>query len=183
MSTKSQHQIQYCVFDIMFLGYENVMTKPLYERKRLLEGCLIQNENIVLVQHVQGAGIEYYNAVKERGLEGIVLKKANSIYRPDSRPNFWLKVINYQYKEIFISGLRKNKFGILLSFEDGRPAGVLEFMKPKDRKILYTLYRELIIKEDDKFIYLKPVLKGKVKYRNLTSKGLLRIPSFEQWIS
>lgn len=119
--------------------------------------------------------------IKEQGLEGVVLKKADSTYRPGTRSNNWLKVVNYQYQQILIAGLRKKKFGVLLSFEDGSPAGLMEFMKPEDRKKLYAEYGKYIQSESSDFIYLDPKLKGLVKYRNLTKKGYLRIPSFEGW--
>ncbi|GIN84495.1 hypothetical protein J6TS2_08810 [Heyndrickxia sporothermodurans] len=54
-------------------------------------------------------------------------------------------------------------------------------MKPTARKEFYRLYRDLVIKENEKYIYLEPKLKVNVKYRNLTKKGLLRIPSFVDW--
>ncbi|PAE17431.1 hypothetical protein CHH91_04250 [Virgibacillus sp. 7505] len=66
-------------------------------------------------------------SLKEQSIEGVVLKKADSIYKPGTRSPNWLKVINYQYEDVCISGLRKKEFGLLLSFKDGSPAGILEF--------------------------------------------------------
>ncbi|RKJ15408.1 ATP-dependent DNA ligase, partial [Butyricicoccus sp. 1XD8-22] len=37
--------------------------------------------------------------------------------------------------------------------------------------------------ENEKFAYLDTKIKAKVKFRNYTSKGLLRIPSFVEWVS
>lgn len=93
------------------------------------------------------------------------------------------KVINYQYQDVYISGLRKEEFGLLLNFEDGNYAGLMEFVPASNRKEFYKQYRDFIIEENDKFVYLDPKLKVKVKYRNLTKKGLLRIPSFVDWVS
>ncbi|MEH7549891.1 MULTISPECIES: hypothetical protein [Bacillaceae] len=93
----------------------------------------------------------------------------------------WLKVINYQYEDVYISGLRKDEFGLLLIFENGNYAALMEFVSPANRKEFYKQYRDYIVEENDKFIYLDPKLKLKVKYRNLTKKGLLRIPSFVEW--
>jgi DNA ligase-1 len=59
----------------------------------------------------------------------------------------------------------------------------LEFVPTSNRKEFYRQYKDFIVKENDKFIYLNPKLKCRVKYRNLTKKGLLRIPSFVQWVS
>ena len=69
----------------------------------------------------------------------------------------------------------------MLNFDNGRYAGLLEFMSQVNRKEFYKQYRDYIVEENDKFIYLDPKLKAKVKYRNLTKKGLLRIPSFVEW--
>ncbi|MCM3113844.1 hypothetical protein M3610_00890 [Neobacillus sp. MER 74] len=43
------------------------------------------------------------------------------------------------------------------------------------------VYRAPIIKETDDFAYIAPI--GlRVKYRNLTKAGLLRLPSFVEWV-
>ncbi|MCK6208480.1 RNA ligase family protein [Bacillus infantis] len=183
MSSRSVHPFQYCVFDLLYYKGENMMFKPLYKRKALLEGILPTDDKIVYVQHLGGHGQQYFDLIREQELEGIVLKKMDSKYSPGTRSDQWLKVINYQYTNIWITGLRKNKFGVLLSFEDGSPAGIMEFMKPADRKRLYEEYRKYVRTETEDYIYLDPKLKGIVKYRNLTKKGYLRIPSFEQWIA
>ncbi|WP_176525892.1 hypothetical protein [Bacillus sp. AFS001701] len=101
----------------------------------MLESILTDDKRIAFVQHIEGQGSEYFDLVKEKDFEGIVLKKADSIYRPGSRSHDWKKVIAYKYENnIYITGLRKKEFGVLLSFEDGSPAGLMEFTKPEDRK-------------------------------------------------
>ena len=42
-------------------------------------------------------------------------------------------VINYQYDDVMITGLRKGEFGLLLCFLDGKPAEVMEFMPPAEK--------------------------------------------------
>lgn len=92
------------------------------------------------------------------------------------------KIVNYQYDEVLIGGLRKDNFGLLLLFEDTRKyAGMMEFMPTLNRREFYRQYQDFIVEENNKIIYLDPKMKIKVKYRNLTSKGLLRIPSFVDW--
>ncbi|MFJ7685240.1 hypothetical protein [Peribacillus butanolivorans] len=96
------------------------------------------------------------------------------------------KVINYQYTDVVITGLRKDEFGLLLGIEENnliKPAGILEFVTPAARKQFYSQYRDLIVNENKKFIFLEPKIKCKVKFRNYTSAGLLRIPSFIEYIS
>lgn len=181
-SKKAPYEISYCVFDVLYYNNKKVSSLPLIERKALLQEIVPEDSKLLTkVQWTYGNGLAYFDLVEQLDLEGIVLKKADSKYQIDKRSNVWLKVINYKYDQVYISGLRKGEFGLLLNFEDGSYAGVLEFMKPAVRKEFYRVYKDLVIKENDKYIYLDPKLKINVKYRNLTKKGLLRIPSFLEW--
>lgn len=93
------------------------MIKPLIERKLLLQEVLQQMKGFIYVQSFEGQDAELL--IKTQALEGIVLKKADSLYEPGTRSPNWLKVINYQFEEVDFSGLRKDKFGVLMSFKDG----------------------------------------------------------------
>ncbi len=59
----------------------------------------------------------HFELTKQHGLEGIVIKKADSTYKIGKRSHDWLKVINYQYADVFITGMRKDEFGLLLGVE------------------------------------------------------------------
>lgn len=184
-SKKSLQQIQFCIFDIIYFKGEKV-TLPLIERKKLLEDVINPSREIVLVQWMLGNGQAYFDLVKQQALEGIVLKRADSKYQIKKRSQDWLKVINYQYTDVVITGVRKDEFGLLLALNQGgklKPGGIMEFMVPEARKKFYTEYRDLIVEEDKKFIFLDPKIKCKVKFRNYTKAGLLRIPSFVEYIN
>lgn len=179
---KCDHSISYSVFDIIYSDNKNISQLPLLERKDILSSTIMEDTSLLnKVQYTVGNGIPYFELTKQHNLEGIVQKKANSKYQIDKRSSDWLKVINYQYDTVYVSGLRKDKFGLLLNFVDGSYAGTLEFMPVQQRKQFYSMYRDFIISEADNFTYIKPEIKINVKYRNLTSKGLLRIPSFVDW--
>jgi DNA ligase-1 len=114
------------------------------------------------------------------------LKRTNSTYQINKRSHDWLKVSNYQYTDAFITGLRKDEFGLLLGIEENnriKPAGIMEFLVPAARKMFYEQYKYLTIKEDKKFIFLDPNMKCRIKFRNYTKDGKLRIPSFVEYIS
>jgi DNA ligase 1 len=184
MSSKSEHQISFTVFDIIYFNNEKITSLPLLERKALLEKAIPEDSTLLnKVQWTEGHAEQYFELIKQHGLEGIVQKKANSTYQLNKRSHDWLKVINYQYDDVYISGLRKDDFGLLLNFDNGKYAGLMEFMPTQNRKEFYRQYRDFIVEENDKFVYLDPKLKLTVKYRNLTKQGLLRIPSFVKWIS
>lgn len=79
-----------------------------------------------------GRGSDLFNLCKQQDLEGIVMKKADSTYQINKRSHDWLKVINYQYSDIVITGLRKNEFGVLVGIKEEskvRHMGLMEFMK------------------------------------------------------
>ncbi|MGE7759736.1 hypothetical protein [Peribacillus sp. NPDC097895] len=88
------------------------------------------------------------------------------------------KVINYQYTEAVIPGLRKDEFGLLLGIEENnriKPDGIMEFVTPAAGK----LYQDLIVNENKEFIYLDPKIKCRVKFRHYTKNGLLRLSRFK----
>jgi DNA ligase-1 len=183
-SRRSEHKIQYCVFDMIYFKGEK-LTLSLIERKELLDSVLKQTETVVKVQWMYGHAEAYFDVVKQKGLEGIVLKKAASKYQINKRSKDWLKVINYQYKVVFVTGLRKDKFGLLLAVEENghlKPGGIMEFMVPEAKKVFYKQYQDLIKEENKKFIFLEPEIKCRVKFRNYTKARLLRLPSFVEYL-
>ncbi|WP_341849650.1 hypothetical protein [Thermoflavimicrobium dichotomicum] len=113
----------------------------------------------------------------------MVLKKKDSIYELGKRSWNWQKVINYQYYDVVITGYRKGEFGLLIGFEDGRPAGLIEFPPPPNvRKALFPVMNQSKVKEDERFVYVRPKIRCRVKSRGLTSKGLIRIPVFQKFL-
>ncbi|MCS0789532.1 hypothetical protein NX021_15370 [Cytobacillus firmus] len=185
-SQGSNHHIQFCVFDVIYHKGEKITHLPLIERKDILESLIHNDQYFAKVQWMLGNGEAYYDLVKQHDLEGVVLKRAASKYQVNKRSQDWLKVINYQYADVFITGLRKEEFGLLLGIEESsriKPAGIMEFVSPVARKQFYKQYQDLIIEEDKKFIHVEPKIKCRVKFRNYTKAGLLRIPSFVEFIS
>lgn len=185
-SSKQKVSLQYCVFDIIYHNGSKV-NLPLIERKQLLETVIPPNQNtIVTSKWIKGNAIAYFELCKEYDLEGLIMKRSSSTYQIDKRSHDWLKVINYKYlNDVYITGLRKDEFGILLGVEqDGKiqSAGIMEFMPPAARKELYQRYKSLINGENDKFVFLDPSLQLNIKFRNWTRSGKLRIPSFIGWV-
>jgi DNA ligase 1 len=130
--------LSYAVFDIIQYSGQSLTGRTLLERKQLLEDVIEQNTSLITkVKFLEGHGSAYFELVQQQGLEGIVLKRKDSHYEVGKRSQAWLKVINYQYEDVLITGLRKGEFGLLLSFLDGKPAGVMEFM-PQVKRSTYT---------------------------------------------
>jgi DNA ligase 1 len=173
----AQHDpVSFVVFDVLYHKGEKVTHLPLYKRKEILNGIIPVNTPILSkVMSIESNGTALFKLIKEKNLEGIVLKKKESTYEIGKRSNSWLKVINYQYANVIVDGYRKDKFGWLLSYEDGRYAGIMELGVPlEEKKIIYQISKK---NENDKFVFIEPV-SCNVKYRNITKAGLLRLPSY-----
>ncbi|WML26273.1 RNA ligase family protein [Neobacillus sp. OS1-33] len=158
--------LSYVVFDIIKYKGESITRLSLIERKQLFDEVIPTDTGLLTkVKYLEGHGTAYFDLVQQQGLEGIVLKRKDSRYEVGKRSQSWLKVINYQFSDVMITGLRKGEFRLLLSFLDGKSAGVMEFMPPGEKKNLYK--EQQVVSENNKFIFIEPI-KCRVKYRNLT---------------
>lgn len=99
-------RLYYQIFDLLSLNGRDLTSRPLLERKaRLLEllACP-EHPRLRYVAHVQGNGGEFFRAVDQLGLEGIVSKRASSVYRPDTRSTDWIKVKCFHTREFAVVG-------------------------------------------------------------------------------
>uniref|UniRef100_A0A8C4NA28 DNA ligase n=1 Tax=Eptatretus burgeri TaxID=7764 RepID=A0A8C4NA28_EPTBU len=83
------------VFDCIYFNGQNLMDRPIKERRKFLHENMIEIPNHVLfseMQHVTKAAdlAEMITRVIREGLEGLVLKDVMSVYEPGKR--HWLKV-------------------------------------------------------------------------------------------
>ena len=88
-------------------------------------------------------------------------------------PGIWHKVIHYSYRDVLVTKVRKKEFGLVATDEKGAYLGMIEFGSIPLRKAFYS--KAHTRKEDTKYINIDP-LPCRVKYRNLTKNGLLRLP-------
>jgi bifunctional non-homologous end joining protein LigD len=119
-------RLQYFVFDILWLNGLNITNVPLIQRKKILQQILpTENEVIKYSDHVVGKGNEFFDVAVKQGLEGIMAKRADSIYQPDTRTPDWVKIKVALRQEVIISGYteprRSRKFfgSLLLGVYDG----------------------------------------------------------------
>jgi bifunctional non-homologous end joining protein LigD len=74
----------------------DVRLVPLLERKRLLGQLSVAGARIELVAPIQAHGEALFATACELGVEGIVAKRADSLYRA-GRQGTWLKIKNPGY--------------------------------------------------------------------------------------
>ncbi len=141
-------------------------------------------------------------------LEGVMAKRAGSIYEPGERSKDWLKIKTEKHQELVIGGYTKNEgtnklFSALLMgiIENGKFQFVTPVGTGFDRKMQEEILRQLkphIVKRSPfvneveynkpsrfrpnppkaEVTWVKPTLVGEISYRELTSHGAIRQPSF-----
>lgn len=175
--------LQLVAFDILFYKGEDVRKKPLMERKHLLAEVIEPSDKLIITQYVDGSdAVQYFELIKQHGLEGIVMKAKSSTYQSKRSTNKqWVKVIAYQYDIVAIEGIRKKEFGVYLSYLNGDYAGMIEFMTKEDRNKVYNLINEHKLGETDNKIFLDKKALIEVKFRNKFKSGLLRLPLLSSW--
>lgn len=95
----------YYVFDVLYLDGENVMPRPIEERRARLEKLLRKAPAPLQISpafDVEPA--ELMAAARRQGLEGIIVKRPNSAYEADRRSGAWLKCKVHGEQEFVIGG-------------------------------------------------------------------------------
>ncbi|KRF43009.1 DNA ligase [Paenibacillus sp. Soil787] len=189
LSSKNKTPVIFCAFDILRYKGIDVTGLTLLGRKELLDKAFTENENYKKIKVFEGNAVDYYEQVRGRGLDGIIMKskKENSKYEIDKRSKQWQKVINWTYADVFISGYRKNNFALLASIDaaDGSkfPVGVIESgVTSVHQQAFDSLKNRLVFKEDQNFAYMEPRIMAKIKTRNWTKSGKLRSPVFMEFV-
>lgn len=199
--------VAFIAFDLLYLDGRWLLEEPLRKRKRLLEELVIPNERVQVSTHVEGEGRLLYEAAKQQSLEGVVGKQADSHYLPGKRSRRWLKIKTTYNADVVIGGWtpgegsRSKRFGALLvgAYASGKLRFIGAVGTGFSQKMLDDLIEDLErMRSDenpfstdprtDKSAWGKPIrdprwvtpsLVAKVEFRELTSAGRLRAPSFK----
>jgi bifunctional non-homologous end joining protein LigD len=95
--------ILYYVFDVIYLDGYDLRKVTLNERKRVLREIVTDSEMVRYSDHFAGSGNALLNVAKQKGLEGIIAKKANSCYE-ERRSREWQKIKITQTVDCVIGG-------------------------------------------------------------------------------
>jgi DNA ligase-1 len=90
-----QIPLKYLVFDILYLNGEETISLPLTERRKILNKIVKKGGNIEIDSHLetdQPSDVEdFFNEAKHKRLEGIMVKKPDSLYEAGARAFSWIK--------------------------------------------------------------------------------------------
>ena len=100
-SGKHDEKVQFCAFDIMAEGDDDLLKLPLQLRKIRLEKLLARRpEGIFVNSFERGAiGPDLFRAACQMGLEGLVSKRRDRPYQA-GRSKHWVKVKNRKHPAI-----------------------------------------------------------------------------------
>ncbi|HYG96498.1 MAG TPA: DNA ligase D [Solirubrobacterales bacterium] len=192
------HPVVYVVFDLLYLDGEDLTCEPYGRRRELLEGLQLAGESWQTPGHSVGRAKELLEASKEQGLEGVMLKRLDSVYAPGKRTGAWLKVKNTSRQEMVVGGWtpgegrRKKQLGALLVgyFEEDGGKPVLRYggkvgtgftaseltalsarLAPLERK---TSPFGAGPKPPKGAFFVEPRLVAEIEFREMTSEGMVR---------
>ncbi|MDR6884865.1 DNA ligase-1 [Bacillus sp. 3255] len=185
-SSKKRKPVVFMAFDILYHRGIDVTGLPLVQRKKLLEEILQETDHYRIVRPIKGSAKDFFKIVCQHGLEGIVIKKKDSRYEKGIRSWSWQKVINYQNAEVYITGYSKKEYSWLLGYPEGdriRPIGTMELgITQSARESMWPVFQSFKSGESKEHVFVKPVVRCKVKYRDWYKSGVMRLPVFEEFI-
>jgi bifunctional non-homologous end joining protein LigD len=194
---RHEAKLQYCAFDLMFENGADLRKQPLLERKKRLKAILPRDKLIAFSSHRKGDGRKFFAEAEQKGLEGLMAKRADSAYTSGSRTRDWLKIKTAKRQEVVIAGFtapRRTRpfFGalVLAVREDTTWRYIGHVGTGFSHLVLEDLHAKLVkltvakspfpakVKDEAVTTWVKPSLVAEVKFAEWTSKGELRQPVY-----
>ena len=168
----------YYAFDLLRLDGKDLRGLPLKDRKALLHQLLPKEGRVRVVDHVEEQGEALLEAVRAKGLEGIVGKKADQPYRGGRGPD-WVKVAFTSISDFAVVGYAEEFGALHLAVHDAKGfvyAGkVGAGFGPKQQKAvraeLTAAKRDTPpcrgpLTDDKDVVWTEPILAVEVRYKN-----------------
>src|SRR5665213_20024 len=198
---KSSTPASFFAFDLLYLEGRSLMELPYDERRAALESLKLQGETYATPPSITNtSGSKMLDIARERGLEGVVIKRRSSRYSPGSRSGDWIKVKNFLTQEVVIGGWtegqgeRDGSLGALLlgiptdegleyvgkvgtGFTAATRKDLLARLAPLARKstpFSVSLRRSETVLAH----FVRPTIVGEVRFAEWTGDGNLRQPSW-----
>jgi bifunctional non-homologous end joining protein LigD len=87
----AQAHIHYYAFDILIHKNKDLTQLPLTKRREILHSVVKQSDHVDLSAVSDKSAKDMLAFVKQVGLEGVVAKRADSVYQPGKRSGLWSK--------------------------------------------------------------------------------------------
>lgn len=186
--------LNFFAFDLLYLNGYDLRKAALIDRRQLLISILLPSEIVRYSEHFIGKGDELLQAVRTKGLEGIIAKQAQSRYE-SKRSASWIKIKVTTQQDFVVCGY-------LLG--EREPFGALVLGYYKNKKLVYagnvgsgftqqslkTVFEKIeplitkkpvlsdVPKDIGEVTWVKPELVCVVKFTSWTKDDRLRAPVF-----
>jgi bifunctional non-homologous end joining protein LigD len=196
-----QRPVLYAAFDLLHCGDEDLMPRPFTERRSCLEALALAGPTWATSPSFPGQGQATYDAAEARGFEGVVAKRLDSPYLAGQRSPAWTKVKATKRDEFVVGGWlpgegnREGRIGALLvglrdPDEPGRLTycgGVGTGFTDKELRRLQERLRPLVTPTNPfttppprrDAVFVRPEVVADIEYRERTTGGILRQPSYK----
>ncbi|MGA8262287.1 MAG: non-homologous end-joining DNA ligase, partial [Arenicellales bacterium] len=181
-------------FDLLLFGEYDLRRLPLLERKHLLAEALPSVGPIRISEHIRGEGEAMFDQLKAMGLEGIVAKRADSTYVGRRSPD-WIKVSARSSDDFAVAGYtpgknRRTGFGALLLAQRGVDGWVYAGrvgggFSERDFEVIGDSLSRAHAGHPPRDAepapgarWVEPALVVEVQYKDRTTAGRLRQPTF-----
>jgi bifunctional non-homologous end joining protein LigD len=193
----------YYVFDVLELEGEQLLERPLSERRETLEGLLDRRNRTVRLSETFDDGSALMKAAREQGLEGVIAKRLDSRYQPGGRTRDWLKVKTHGRQEFIIAGYtkgqgrRSGRLGSLIlavnrggelhyagncgtGFTDNEIDKLMRLLKPLETDAPpFAVVPKMPKVRKGGVQWVEPKLVCEVEFAEWTHDGRLRAPSYQ----
>jgi bifunctional non-homologous end joining protein LigD len=196
-SGQGQDNITYFVFDLLYLDGRDLRNLPLSVRKELLRNYLPERQDVRFSDHIEEFGKDFFELAQGNNLEGIVAKRAESVYQGGRRSRDWLKIKIRLEQEAVICGFTAPRGGrklfgslVLGAYRDGELVHIGFSGGGFDERMLKELHARLEpliqpaspfkanVKSDMPVTWVAPSLVCEVSFTEWTDEKVMRQPTF-----
>jgi bifunctional non-homologous end joining protein LigD len=194
--------VSYLAFDALQADGVRLTARPYLERRKILNTIIPNGPRWLAPPNFPGPDLDAVRAASvANGLEGVVVKRLDSVYEPGARPGSWLKVKNQLRQEVVVAGWKPgqgNRAGLVGSLLVGvhSPSGSLlysghvgtGFSDPVLRMLTSRL--DALRRPDSPFdgpvppeyarpaVWVEPRLVIDVEFHRWTRAGRMRAPAY-----
>lgn len=191
--------VRLLLFDVLEIAGDDVTDAPYRERRRRLERLVrpVPGVPVEVPSVAQGEAADALAEARRLGLEGLVAKRPDSVYRPGTRSEQWLKLKLTHTQEVVIGGYRRGvgtRTGRIRSLLVGIPgphgleyagrvgSGLRELESERLLARLDAAAREscpfiaVPAVDASDAVWVEPQLVGEIEFGEWTSTGVARHP-------
>jgi len=106
---RNEVPVVFFAFDLLWAQGRDLRKLPLHRRKEILSLFCPRVGLLRFADHVEGDGLRLYEAAEQNDCEGIVAKRADSVYESGKRSRHWLKLKVPRTAKLIVLGIVPGK--------------------------------------------------------------------------